>query len=298
MKGKQFAKTALFIIITLVIFYFLIKKVSISALVRVFSNANWLYVAAGILITASFPAVMAERWRIIIKTMGYDVSFKKCFSVIMGVWPLNTFTPSKAGDIAKAYFIRDKVPASKVIGSVLTERLLDLLMLALFCLIGLVMLKDYRYILIPVLIFLGVLAMFILVRLRINLPIRDSWKEKLENILLSMKVFTKEWKNLLFILFWTFMNWFTSALQTLLFFLALGADVNLATVFAYMPLAIFVGLIPLTLGGMGTRDSAFIFLFSKFATASQSLGVGLLYSFTGYWILSIIGIPFMKKEFR
>ena len=64
---------------------------------------------------------------------------------------------------------------------------------------------------------------------------------------------------------------------------------------ANIPIAIFIGMIPVTLGGMGTRDAAIIYLFSEFGTPSELLGVGILFSLIRYWFLSVIGVAFMKK---
>jgi hypothetical protein len=46
---------------------------------------------------------------------------------------------------------------------------------------------------------------------------------------------------------------------------------------------------------MGTRDSAIIVLFHPYAAADVSLGVGILYSLFGYWLPSLIGLPFLQR---
>ena len=61
------------------------------------------------------------------------------------------------------------------------------------------------------------------------------------------------------------------------------------------PLAIFISLIPITIAGMGTRDSAIIYLFSSWASPSVCLGVGFLYTLFAYWFLALIGLPIIKK---
>ena len=83
-----------------------------------------------------------------------------------------------------------------------------------------------------------------------------------------------------------------------LLFLALGVNISLFYIAAAFPLAIFVGLIPITIAGMGTRDSAIIYLFSAWAGSSVCLGVGFLYSFFAYWFLALLGLPIMKKYYH
>ena len=87
-------------------------------------------------------------------------------------------------------------------------------------------------------------------------------------------------------------------LETKMLFLALGVNIPIIYIFAAFPLSIFIGLIPITLAGMGTRDSAIIYFFAHLANPSICLAMGLLYSFFGYFLLALFGLPFMKKMLR
>jgi len=88
-------------------------------------------------------------------------------------------------------------------------------------------------------------------------------------------------------------NWMTNISMTYFFYLALGAHVPLIVIVTYLPIAIFVGLIPLTIAGMGTRDAAIIKLFQPYARSVQSFGVSILYTVFGYWFGIIFGLLFM-----
>jgi hypothetical protein len=93
----------------------------------------------------------------------------------------------------------------------------------------------------------------------------------------------------------TLLNWVTTVLVAWILFRAVDADVPWLYTFAGLPPALFAGLIPFTLGGMGTRDSVIMLLFDGYATSAQSLTVGILYAFFGRWLLSILGIPFLQR---
>jgi uncharacterized protein (TIRG00374 family) len=88
--------------------------------------------------------------------------------------------------------------------------------------------------------------------------------------------------------------WTTNLTISMLCFQALGADVGVVRTAASMPVAIFVGLVPVTLSGMGTRDSAIVLLFADAVPHATSLGVGLLYSMLLYWLLALAGLPFLR----
>ena len=102
-------------------------------------------------------------------------------------------------------------------------------------------------------------------------------------------------KKILPILFYSIILWSIIMLEIKILFLALGTNLPIIYIFAAFPLSIFIGLIPITLAGMGTRDSAIIYFFAHLASPSICLVIGLLYSFFGYFLLALFGLPFMKK---
>ena len=285
----------LLVALTFLVFYLLFQRIDLSqviTLLRAIPVGTWL---VAMLLTLSFPVMSAVRWHLILSTMGFDVSIMRCLLIIVGIWPLSSVSPSKAGDLLKAVSLRRKIEPMVVAGSVLTERALDLLMLAVFALVGGLFFHDLRITAVATAVTIGVIVAVIVARLDIELPIGKRFQSKLKELLHSIRVLGSRPVTLVAILVLTAANWLASIVQTKLLFDGVGASVPLGFTVAALPVAIFVGLLPITFGGMGTRDSAMVVLFAGFATTSQSLAVGLLYSFFGYWLLAIIGIPLVKK---
>ena len=285
----------LLVALTLFVFYLLFRQIDLSqviALLRVIPISTWLIAT---LLTLSFPVMSAVRWHLILGTMGFDVSVARCLLIIVGIWPLSSVSPSKTGDLLKAVSLRRKIEPMVVAGSVLTERALDLLVLAVFALMGGLFFRDLRIVTVAATVILGVIAAVMIARLDIKLPIGQKLQGKLKELLHSIRVLGTQPITLVAILVLTAANWFASIVQTKLLLDGVGASVPLGFTAAALPVAIFVGLLPITFGGMGTRDSAMVGLFAGFATAPQALAVGLLYSFFGYWLLAIVGIPLVKK---
>jgi hypothetical protein len=56
--------------------------------------------------------------------------------------------------------------------------------------------------------------------------------------------------------------------------------------------AIFVGLLPVSISGFGTRDLAIVTLFKGIITYNEALSIGIL-SAIRYIIPTIIGLPFL-----
>ena len=299
---KQAAIRAILVLsITIAIFYAIFTKIDFYSVADILLHANLFYLFIALLLLFAIILITAKRWQTILETMGYNFQYKECFNLIMAAFPLTSITPSKSGDVIKAYYLKDKIPASKTVGSVITERMFDVLTLVLFSLIGMMFCKKYELAGVAFAILVCIIAIFLLMRAGFDfrLPIKSSWNEKIQNLILSTKLLTKDNKKaFLFILLYSILIWFISIVQTVMFFYALGINVPLLFTIANIPIAIFIGFIPVTLGGMGTRDAAIIILFSAYATSSQLLGVGILFSFFRYWLVSLIGIPFMRKMMK
>ena len=290
-------KSVLVLSITIAIFYIIFLKIDFWSVVDVLSRVDLFYLFIALLLTITSLFITATRWQTILETMGYNLQYKECFYLIMGALPLASVTPSKSGDVAKAYYLKDKIPASKTVGSVITERLLDVLTLVFFSLIGMIFCKRYELAGVALVILVCIIMVFLLVRAGFNfhLPIKSSWNEKIQNMILSTKLQTKDKKAFLTVVLYSFSIWFLGIIQTLVFFYALGIKVPLLFTIANIPIAIFIGFIPVTVGGMGTRDATICFLFSEYATPSELLSVGILFSFFRYWLPALLGIPFMRK---
>ena len=297
---KSALRIILVLSITIAIFYAIFTKIDFHSVIEVLSHANLFYLFIALLLLFIIILITTKRWQTILKTMGYNFRYKECFNLIMGAFPLTSITPSKSGDVIKAYYLKDKIPASKTVGSVITERMFDVLTLVLFSLIGMIFCKKYELAGVAFAILICIIAIFLLMRAGFNfrLPIKSSWNEKIQNLILSTKLLTKDKRAFFFILSYSILIWFVSIVQTVMFFYALGINVPLLFTIANIPIAIFIGLVPVTLGGMGTRDAAIIFLFSEYATSSELLGVGILFSVFRYWLISLIGIPFMRKMMK
>jgi len=126
-------------IIALVIFA---NKININPKLTLVAmrNANIYFVLAAFTIYyLSFP-IRTVRWRMLLENVGYTEAngihlpkFWKLLEIIYVSWFANVLVPAKLGDLYRAYLLRREagLPASRTFGTVLAERLLDLIVLLL-----------------------------------------------------------------------------------------------------------------------------------------------------------------------
>lgn len=102
-------------------------------------NANyWLLIPVFLILTASH-AIRALRWKILMKPMGYNPRTPNVFFAVMVGYLANLAIP-RLGELLKCTLLAkyEKVPADKLVGTILIERAFDVISLGLVFLIALI----------------------------------------------------------------------------------------------------------------------------------------------------------------
>ncbi|HUH25371.1 MAG TPA: lysylphosphatidylglycerol synthase transmembrane domain-containing protein, partial [Flavobacterium sp.] len=131
-----------------------------------FQTADYFYVALSLVFMKLSHASRACRWKYSLQYLGYSSSFLNNFMAISIGYLLNMTVP-RSGEISRAVVLQkyDKIPFDKGFGTIIAERLIDLIFLLFFVLLALVLqynqLIDFFSQHIPIhqlLIILGILA--------------------------------------------------------------------------------------------------------------------------------------------
>ncbi len=292
-KIIKIIKPLFFFAITALIFYLIFRKVDYVSLKEVFLRARWWYLAPVASVIFLSLVFAAQKWQAVLRAMDYSISFKESFRMIMAAFPVSVITPAKSGDLIKAYYLKDKVPVSRVVGAVATERLIDIFVLAFYSFFGAIIFRNGLILIISLSIFFLIPLAFLIIN-KIKLPF-PNLRQRIENFLYVSKIFIEHPKKLVPLLFYTLTLWLLNFLIIKFLFLSLGSDIPIFYIAAAFPLVVFISLLPITVAGMGTRDAAMIYFFGLWVGPSVSLGVGLLYAIFAYWLLALIGLPAMRK---
>lgn len=95
-------------------------------------HAHYIYILPVFIVTIMSHISRAVRWKTLIEPMGYNPKTSNTFYSVMGGYFANTFLP-RAGEILRCTLLSkyDKIPVSKLFGTILVERVFDLLCYAL-----------------------------------------------------------------------------------------------------------------------------------------------------------------------
>lgn len=134
------------------VYWFLIKlePAEQTAIWLSFLSAKWGWVAVVMLISVMSHFVRAMRWRLLFKPIGFSPKLNNTFGAVMVTYLANLAFP-RLGEVMRCAMLRtsDAIPLEKSLGTVVTERLIDLLMFILIILLGFLLMfssvKDFIY---------------------------------------------------------------------------------------------------------------------------------------------------------
>jgi uncharacterized membrane protein YbhN (UPF0104 family) len=135
MKAKvlTFFKYALPLAVAfLLLKFYVFKEISLGDMVQEFKKANFYWVAfSGIMLLAAHVS-RAHRWNLLLQPLGYRPSLFHTFLAIMVGYFANLILP-RMGEVTRCGLLHrmEKVPVNSGFGTVVAERLFDVIMLAL-----------------------------------------------------------------------------------------------------------------------------------------------------------------------
>jgi uncharacterized protein (TIRG00374 family) len=304
-------KKLLSIIISLAILGFMYWKIgpeNRAQLLHIFRDCDplWMTLSLGMVV----PLTLFTSWRLQQLMPSTDqLGFGEANRLILVASVLNMVLPSKGGDIAKAFFMKDKsgLSGSLALSLVVFEKSCDMLSLLLWCVFGLMLYPKHDAVFLGMtaavagmlvfgLLLLGSVkfahfffdlgARFAPGKMKVKfVKFGASWAEMHEYFWSSKARLAKVTLTSIFI-------WFLHLLQIWLFILALRAWTPFLTNLALSPLAILAGLLPVpTFGGAGTRDGALVALYAPYFATPVALALGLLCT-ARYVLPAIGGLPF------
>jgi uncharacterized protein (TIRG00374 family) len=152
---KQFIakglKYLILLLIGLVLLYFAFKGQDLNLLLEDLRKAEYVWVFASILFAYLAHLLRAYRWRMMISSLGYGTpSLINTFYAVLIGYLANLAFP-RMGEVSRCGVINkiNKIPLVKLFGTVVAERLIDLLMLGLIIFLAIVLqfglLSDFLY---------------------------------------------------------------------------------------------------------------------------------------------------------
>jgi uncharacterized protein (TIRG00374 family) len=313
---KRYLPVAIGILLFLLVFR--LWKISLADTLDMLRKADWRLLLSALLAFIVMVYLKGVRWSYLLRMQGASYSVWNCFLIYMATLYLGNFTPGRAGDFAKIFYLNQdlKFSTGTSMTSVLVDRVFDLYLLLILGATGILIYPmpadpDSLRVILTVKIFFGVLIAVSLL----------AFNRRIGEVLLKaafqrlMKQEHRDKTDKLFEDFHKGMEAFYNPAILIPAFLSLASyafffgGCYLIALAMGLPISIFylsfcvsvVNIVSLlTFLGMGTREAALIFLFALVSfTKEQAMTYSLLLLFVGVILFSLLGLfCFLLKPIR
>jgi len=292
------------IAIAIIVFLFTQFRIDVVRTWETVTSANPLLVLLAFAVYYSTFPVRGLRWRILLRNAGSAGRFRigDLTEIVYLSWFANCIVPAKLGDVYRGYLLKtsEGVTLSRTLGTILAERILDLLVLiVMMCAAGLWAFQGR----IPdaalsvFLIGLGLAAAAVagligmrffggLARRVIPARFHDVYTRFEEGVLLSFK-------RLPYLVGLTLITWFSEVGRVYFVVLALGQPLDLGLVTFIALLEAVLTTLPLTPAGLGFTEGGIVgvLLFAvPTMTPEMATSIAIIDRLISYFSLIFLGL--------
>jgi glycosyltransferase 2 family protein len=298
----------------LLLLVYLLSRVSLAELLAIWAGLSRMHLSIAILLAVGMMLVKVQRWRLLLKGQSIPYSFKDAVMAYFIAYYFGIVTPGRAGEFLKVVYLRKTTQASYGAGmvSVLLDRLLDIAVLISLAALGVVLVPQFAMFdslwvwITGLALAAGVFFIFLktgvlqrLWRWMVQSGVRAVGLEagggQVEDFLSGLNLLLKP-KVMLPAAVFTLASWAFLLLSCYFILLALSLDIPFWFMAFAMAIAGLLSLLPVSIAGIGVRDTALVGIFGLIGVAApSSLAYSLLYFAVFGFVLGVIGAYFWHR---
>ena len=275
----KYIKIILPISIGLLLVIYSFSKISINQILFYLQKSNPYWILLGIFFGTLSHISRSYRWNYLLNPLGYKITFLNSFFAVFSAYIINLTIP-RAGDVARATIISkyENIPFDKTLGTVIAERIADLICAFTIICLAIFLKKEFIINLITqkfnsMSMFSLVLGLIIIISLIIGI------NYIFPSLLIKIKVFLKgifegvlaitKMKHRWAFVFHTIFIWIMYLLMFYVTSLSMEEISNIS--FAPILIGFILGMFSIgaTNGGIGTYPEAIVIAFSLFSIAED-----------------------------
>lgn len=298
-------------IIGIAIFIFLLTRIDLHKFVAIVKTANPLFLGLAVLLTLIQVLLQTYKWDVLLKLQGMEVHYTQLVKLQLKSAFYGSITPGRVGSFSKIPHLKQITNYSLSIcaPSVIIDRFLDMITVLVMAVIGAgLILTSNTYVIyeVGILTFILIIGFFILLDKKLmkkfmNLFFKIFIIKKLKTFVdESFEDFYKNIptkKHLIYPFILSVLAWVLTYSISYAIALAIHVQIPYLAFIFLFPIATIVGMIPITLAGIGTREVALIGLLSIYGvTPEQAIAISLLGFIFSSMIPSLLGGIYSIKD--
>ncbi len=145
-KSQNIIKFLVFAFFGILVIYFVQKDFKYQEFLNNLNQSKWYFVLCSTLVGVLAVLIRAARWKLMLNPMGFKTSLSHAYHATMSGYFVNLGIP-RAGEVYRcAIFSKtDKVPLNTLVGTVLSERIIDMMMLVIVIISSVLIQVDVLY---------------------------------------------------------------------------------------------------------------------------------------------------------
>lgn len=290
------------------VFVLILTRIDWAAFLATIKSVDPFWIAGSLLLQAVALLVTTWRWQLIMKYLEIRVSYRRSLTHQLIGTGMAMITPGQLGEFIKVVYHRGMgypIPESAL--SIIIDRFYDFGMLCVFGLISVPFLFGVQ---ITHVIIIAVVAIFILLMSVVYLRDKENNAHRLAFVLtrvgpkqykemiqqnierLVRKVTSIELKLFLVCILLSFVNYSLLLLKVYMLALSVHMQVDFWYFASAVPLFRLIGLVPISISGIGTRDALIIYMLSRVGVPPESSLMLSLLSLATLQLQALIGVLF------
>jgi hypothetical protein len=205
------------------------------------------------------------------------IKFKDLLRYSYFSWSYGLFLPGKVGEFSLVYFLKNEgVDMGKTLALSFIDKINTILVVGIFSGVGIfLLLSNKAFYFILFFLFFGMIVSILTISSNnIRKIIRDyilrSYAKKFKGFFRTFKSYFFESLSFLILNFLvTILKWFFNALSIYFIFRGFGISIDIIWILLLTSITILLSLVPISLSGLGVRESAAIYLYLLIGVKSE-----------------------------
>ncbi|MBI2546231.1 flippase-like domain-containing protein [Candidatus Woesearchaeota archaeon] len=300
-KAIEFlAKAAVATALLLYLFY----QIGVQQIVNVLPRLELLYfmLFGAVFFASLFLGVI--NIKLLLDGLGYRLPFKKIAQYYITSWSLGLYAPGKLGEFSLVYLLkREKIGMGQSMAISVIDKVITFIVFGTAAVTGfIVFLTFIESLWLLSLLMLGLAAaLYFLLsetgRAILKKYILRRFAAKFSGFNTTMRLFLKEKKKvLIYNVILTVVKLHLMALSISLLFISFGTHVSFFYTLLIIAIGTIIALIPVTFSGLGVREAASVYLFSKLGVdPAVTLTVFLVALITNFMVSALFVLLVLKR---
>ncbi|KAF5069246.1 Lysylphosphatidylglycerol synthase TM region [anaerobic digester metagenome] len=307
LKEKKHALVIIKVIISLILIAFLLWSCNLQSIISELHSVSLISLIPVFFLYIVTLFLLSLRWRYLLSSMNYIISINKTFFAFSAGILLSDISPGRIGDMTRPYFVRDHIPISVGLASVILDRYCDFIGKIIFCGLAVLLFSSLFpqemtiFFIIISLIPVFILSMFWIYMEKgltfLNRPSLHRIHQFGSNIHSSLKRLINPKLILPIATIWTICIAFMHGFRLILLAGILGYSLPIVDITILQSLISSLALVPITLSGIGLVEGGLTAVFSSYGIPlATGVTIAVLDRMVTVFVHIICGVWYVIKK--